>query len=183
MRRRLLPSRCLILVMGVAGSGKTTLAREIVRHIGAVYLDNNHIVDAFSPHARNGLAYQKLRPRFYAALYTIVEENLKLGNSVLLDVPHIKEVQDARWRRFIRSLAARTKAKLVVIRCFCSEKTLQARLRSRSEKRDRWKLAHWKEFVTEQPIQVSLLFPHLDVDTQKNSAANVRAATRYILKS
>ncbi len=68
--------------MGVAGSGKTTLAREILRRLWAVYLDNNHIVDAFFPHTRNGRAYQKLRPHFYQALYTIVEENLKRGNSV-----------------------------------------------------------------------------------------------------
>src|SRR5215813_4682614 len=55
---------CLILVMGVAGSGKTTLARRILRHISAVYLDNNHIADAFSPDRRNGSAYDRLRPGF-----------------------------------------------------------------------------------------------------------------------
>jgi len=169
--------------MGVAGSGKTTLARKILRHIAAVYLDNNHIADAFSPDTRNGSAYNRLRPGFYQALYSIAEENLKLGNSVLLDVPHIKEMQEAQWRRFIRSLAARTKAELVVIRCFCSEKTLQARLRSRGEKRDRWKLAHWKEFLAQQPIQLSLPFPHLDINTEKNLATNVSAAIRYILSS
>lgn len=182
MSKQHLPRMCLILVMGVAGSGKSTLARKILRRIRAVYLDNNHIVDAFFPHSRNGPAYEKLRPRLYAALYTVAEENLRAGNSVLLDVPHVKESQDPRWRHFITNLAARTKSELVVIRCFCSEKTLHARLRSRGENRDRWKLNHWKEFLAQQPIRASLPFPHLEVDTQKNLAANLRAATRYILQ-
>src|SRR3990172_13211345 len=123
--------------MGVPGSGKTTLSREILRHIWAVYLDNNHIADAFFPDTRSGVRYEKLRSRFYKALYTITEENLKLGNSVLLDVPHIKEVQAARWRAFIRRLAGKANAEMLVIRCLCSEQTLCRRIRSRGKRRDR----------------------------------------------
>jgi predicted kinase len=182
VRKQLQPGPSLILIMGVAGSGKTTLAKEILRRLWAVYLDNNHLADGFFPETRSGKAYEQFRPHVYRALYAIAEANLKVGNTVLLDVPHVKEMQDARWRRFISSLAARAKAKLIVIRCFCSEKTLQARLRSRGEKRDRWKLAHWKEFLAQQPIQLSLPLPHLDIDTEKNSAANLRAVTRYILE-
>jgi predicted kinase len=169
--------------MGVAGSGKTTLSREILRQICAVYLDNNHIADAFFPSARIGRNYDKLRPGFYTALYTIVEENLKLGNSVLLDVPHVKEMQNPEWLQFIRIVAARTKAKIIVIRCFCSERVLRARLQSRGEKRDRWKLTHWREFLSQQPIQLSLPLHHLDINTEKNPEANVKAAVRYIMSS
>ena len=106
--------------MGVAGSGKSTLAQNLLRRLCAVYLDNNQIVDAFFPDRRNGRSYNKLRPRFYQALYTIVAENLKLGNSILLDVPHVKEMQDPQWRRFIKSLTAAANAKIIVIRCLCS---------------------------------------------------------------
>jgi predicted kinase len=167
--------------MGVAGTGKTTLAREILRRLWAVYLDNNHIVDAFFLHTRNGRAYEKLRPCFYQALYTIVEENLKTGNSVLLDVPHVKEMQIPRWRRFIKSLTARTKSKLIVIRCRCSENVLRARLQARGEKRDRWKLKRWKQFLKQQPIDIPVPFPHFDVNTENASSKNVTAAIRYIM--
>lgn len=169
--------------MGVAGSGKTTLSKEILRHVSAVYLDNNHIVDAFFPDTRNGKAYMKLRPRFYQALYTIAEENLKVENNVLLDVPHVKEMQDRKWRAFIKRLVARTGAQLVVIRCLCSDSVLYARLRSRAEARDRWKLRHWKVFLRQQPIKARLTFPHLDIDTDKRSSRNVAVAVRYILRS
>jgi predicted kinase len=168
--------------MGVAGSGKTALATEILHRLWAVYLDNNHIVDPFFPDVRNGRNYERLRPRFYQILYTVAEANLRLGNSILLDVPHIKEVQIPKWRRFIRRIAARTNSKIVVIRCFCSEGVLHERLHSRGEERDKWKLIHWKEFLTEQPIKTAVPFPHLDVNTEKNLAANARTAVRYILE-
>jgi hypothetical protein len=42
-------------------------------------------------------------------------------------------------------------------------------------------LAHWKEFLTEQPIKAAVPFSHLDIDTEKNLASNTRAAVRYIL--
>jgi predicted kinase len=181
-RKRLVPRPCLVLMMGVAGSGKTTLAKEILRRLWAVYLDNNHVVDAFFPDTRSGRRYEKLRPHFYQVLYTIAEANLRLGNSILLDVPHIKEVQIPKWRRFINRLSARTKSKIVVIRCFCSERVLYSRIRSRGENRDRWKLAHWKDFLTEQPIKLPPPFPHLDIDTEKHLAVNTRAAVRYIVE-
>lgn len=168
--------------MGVAGSGKTTLAHQILRRLWAVYLDNNHIVDAFFPDTRNGKNYERLRPCFYQVLYTIAEANLKVGNSILLDVPHIKEVQAPRWRRFIKGIAARTNSKIVVLRCFCSDHVLFERLHSRGEKRDQWKLIHWNEFLIEQPIKTAVPFPHLDLDTEKNLAANSRTAIRYIRK-
>ena len=180
MRRRSLQKPCLILIMGVAGSGKSTLSREILRRVPAVYLDNNHIADAFFPHRRNGRVYEKMRPRFYQALYRITEENLKLGNSVLLDVPHVKDVQTTTWQVLITKLVKRTKAEMVVIRCHCSEKALHARLRSRGEARDRWKLKNWKPFLKREPIEVAVPFPHFDVDTEKNLAKNADAAVRYI---
>jgi predicted kinase len=168
--------------MGVAGSGKTTLAHEILRRLWAVYLDNNHIVDAFFPGTRKGKEYERFRPCFYQVLYTIAEANLRAGNSILLDVPHIKEAQMPQWRHFIKRVAARTNSKLIVIRCFCSDHVLFQRLRSRGEKRDQWKLIHWNKFLLEQPIKAAVPFLHLDIDTEKNLAANTGAAVRYILE-
>jgi predicted kinase len=174
-----LQQHCLILVMGVAGSGKTTLARQILRRISAVYLDNNHIADAFFPRTRQGARYEKLRPYFYRVLYKIAEENLKLGESVLLDVPHIKEVQTRDWRDLIEALARRTRSRLVAIRCFCSEKTLRTRLRSRGEGRDRGKLRSWAVFLKEQPIEVAIPFPHLEINSETHLERNSDTAVRY----
>ncbi|MCZ6718570.1 MAG: ATP-binding protein [Gammaproteobacteria bacterium] len=180
MRKRSFQKPRLILIMGVAGSGKTTLSREILRRVPAVYLDNNHIADAFFPHTRNGRSYEKIRPRFYQALYRITEANLKLGNSVLLDVPHTKDVQTRSWQVSISQLAIRSKAEMVVIWCHCSEKVLRTRIRSRGEARDSWKLKNWKRFLKREPIEVDIPFPHFDLNTEKNVSSNVNAAVSYI---
>jgi predicted kinase len=173
----------LILVMGVAGSGKTTLAAEILQRVCAVYLDNNHVADAFSPQTRRGPRYNRLRPGFYRALYTIAAENLRFGSSVLLDVPHVKEVQLDKWRRFITRFAGDRAARLVVLRCVCSEQTLRSRLVQRKEARDKWKLSHWRKFLAEQPIEVAVPFTHLSIDTEENLSVNTTHAVRYIKKN
>jgi predicted kinase len=180
VRKKHLSQPCLILIMGVAGSGKTTLAKELLQRLVLVYLDNNHIVDAFFPNVRSGSEYEKLRPCFYRALYTIVEENLKAGNSVLLDVPHVKEIQKSGWRAGIENMAARTESKLIIIRCLCSERVLEARIRARGEKRDLEKLSHWSEFLAQQPPDVAIPLPHLDIDMEEELSANVPRAIRYI---
>jgi len=172
----------LILVMGVAASGKTTLSKMILKDYRAVYLDNNFIVDAFYPHTRMGAEYFKLRPNFYAALYRIAEENLLLGNSVLLDVPHVKEAQNAEWRERISKLAVTTHAKLVVLRCLCSEQTLKQRIITRGETRDAWKLDNWDDFLKEQPIAAPVPFDHLDINTEVDILANAELAVQYILR-
>ena len=172
----------LVLVMGVAASGKTTLSKHILKDFRATYLDNNFVVDAFYPDTRMGTEYFKFRPNFYAVLYRITEENLVLGNSVLLDVPHIKEVQQSEWRTRIIKLTAETHAKLVVLRCICSEQTLKQRIIARGESRDAWKLDNWDDFLKEQPIAVPVPFDHFDINTESDVSANAELAIQYILR-
>ncbi|MCB0293292.1 MAG: hypothetical protein KDH97_23760, partial [Calditrichaeota bacterium] len=64
-QKQLLSRPTLILVMGVAGSGKTNVARSILERVNAVYLDNNFIADAFFPHTRSDAEYLKIRRNLY----------------------------------------------------------------------------------------------------------------------
>lgn len=172
----------LILVMGVAGSGKSELARGILAHIRAVYLDNNFLADAFSPASRNDEQYLALRENLYSALYRIMWENLRVDNSVLVDAPHIRQVQDPDWCRWIQCLAEEAGAALRAIRCSCREDLMRERLEARGEQRDRWKLQHWEVFLKEQPPRAPIPFPHLELDTEQPLAANVARAVAYVLQ-
>jgi predicted kinase len=172
----------LILVMGIAGSGKSELARAILRQVWAVYLDNNFLADAFLPESRTDERYLAVRENLYAALYRITEENLRIGNSVLLDAPHIRQVQDPEWRRQIDGLAKAAGARMRVIRCYCSERCLRQRLEARGEKRDQWKLENWQTFLEQEPSRDPIPFPHLELDTEQPVVANVARAVSYILK-
>jgi predicted kinase len=171
----------LILVMGVAGSGKSALAKGILTQVAALYLDNNFLADAFSPVSRSDESYLAIRDNLYAALYRITGENLRIGNSVLLDAPHIRQVQDPEWCRWIQGLAADAGALLRAIRCYCREELLRQRLEARGEERDRWKLENWDAVLAEQPPRVPIPFPHLDLDTEQPLKQNVDRAVSYIL--
>lgn len=171
----------LILIMGIAGSGKSELARGILEQLWAVYLDNNFLADAFSPESRTDEQYLAIRENLYAALYRIMWENLRAGNSVLVDAPHIRQVQDSDWCRWIQCLAEEAGATLRAIRCSCREELLKERLETRDEPRDRWKLGHWELFLKEQPPLTPIPFPHLELDTEQPLKASVTLAVSYIL--
>ena len=184
MQRReatLLSPPRLILVMGVAGSGKSALAGAILERVSAVYLDNNFLADAFSPKSRSDEAYLAVREKLYAALYRIMWENLRVGNAVLVDAPHIRQVQDPDWCRWIQCLADEAGTPLRAIRCFCREELLRQRLAARGEPRDRWTLDHWEIFLKEQPPRAPIPFPHLDLDTEQPLMENVARAVSYIV--
>lgn len=172
----------LILVMGVAGSGKSDLAKAVLAQVWAVYLDNNFLADAFSPDSRTDERYLTVREKLYAALYRITRENLQIGNSVLIDAPHIRQVQEPEWCLWIQGFAKDAGAWMRAIRCYCREELLYRRLETRSEPRDRWKLDNWQTFLEEQSPRAPIPFPHLELDTEQSMETNVARAVSYILK-
>jgi predicted kinase len=176
------PSRAtLLLLTGVAGSGKSTVARGLLEYVNAVYLDNNFIADAFFPDTRRGLEYRKLRPRLYRALYRIAAENLRVGNSVLLDAPHVRQSRSSHWYHLMRSLTIDASSELVMIRCVASEREIRRRLEARGEPRDWWKLKNWETHVRSQPVSGMLPYPHLDLATERSIEDTVQEALHYIL--
>lgn len=171
----------LIIITGTPGTGKTTLASLILKRTNAAYLDNNFIPDAFFPNTRRGPEYEEHRPRFYRALWRIVEENLLVGQSVLLVAPFVNEMQTDQWREHIIAILERANARVKIIHLTCSEKALRSRLEERGEARDQWKLDNWETFLEEQPINVQVPFQHLILDTESDPSDNCESAVRYIL--
>lgn len=159
----------LVLLMGAAGTGKTTLAGLLIGRLQLVYLDNNFLADAFHPRTRRGSAYLRVRPRLYAALYRVAEENLAAGNSVLLAAPHVRQSSDPTWRADLADLLGRTLARLSVLCCRCPESVQRARLTERNEPRDHWKLANWAEYAAAEPVDFEVPYVHLSVLTAHSS--------------
>ena len=148
----------LHLVIGTAGSGKSTIAQRLARQRDAAYLDKDamsaRFVEAalvaagYDPGDREGNAYYRERvlPLEYDSLLDVAGANLRLGRPVVVDAPFSPYLSDPT---FVTAAAERfgwPPVDVEVVRVRVSPTTLQERLRRRGLERDRVKLAHWDEY-------------------------------------
>jgi predicted kinase len=173
----------LILVLGAAGSGKTTFAQHLVPKLGCVYLNADAIADIFFPGDRDSPAYRAANPGIYRALYDIAFANLRVGNSVLIDAPHMLQIRDPAWPAWISKETDRFAARLRVIRCFADEGTTKARLQARGNARDADKLANWPGFMRDEPLRNPIPLPHIEIDTREDINQTLAVAMEYLSAS
>jgi predicted kinase len=131
----------LIIFSGLPGVGKTAIARELARRIGAVYLR----IDAMEQAMRaSGVVSGPLNDAGYRVAYAIAEDNLRLGRTVIADsVNPLKLTPDA-WR----DVARRAQVRAIEIEVICSDTDQhRRRVESRVTDIDGLKLPRWNEVV------------------------------------
>jgi predicted kinase len=148
----------LYVVIGTAGSGKSTIAQRLARRYGAAYLDKDamsaRFVEAalvsagYDPGDREANAYYRdsILPLEYDSLLDVAGTNLRLGRAVVVDAPFSPYLSDPA---FITAAAERfdwPPVEVEVVRVRVSPTTLRDRLRKRGLERDRVKLARWDEY-------------------------------------
>ncbi len=148
----------LVFVVGVAGAGKSTVGKKIAEQLRYVYLDKDTIaqpfVEALNPikNDRESTLYlNTIRPLEYQVLLDVAEENLRLGQSVVLSAPFGQEVLDPAWidREIFHQRQIQAQIKIVSIKVDPS--TEWKRLSMRKEARDQWKLEHWAQYQQQRP--------------------------------
>ena len=72
----------LIILGGLPGSGKTTIARELARQIGAVHVRIDSIEQAIRD---SGALNQAVNDAGYRVGYAVAEDNLGIGRTVIAD--------------------------------------------------------------------------------------------------
>ncbi|RSM74687.1 ATP-binding protein [Actinoplanes sp. ATCC 53533] len=148
----------LRIVIGTAGSGKSTIAQRLARQHGAAYLDKDamsaRFVEAalvsagYDPDDREANPFYRdsILPLEYDSLLDVAGTNLRLGCPVVVDAPFSPYLSDPT---FITAAAKRfdwPPTEVEVIQVRVSPKTLKDRLSKRGLKRDQVKLAHWDEY-------------------------------------
>ncbi len=103
----------LLILGGLPGVGKTTVATGLAREIGAVHLR----IDSIEQALRNS-GVDVSGPEGYAVAYAIAEDNLRLGRTVIADSVNPVEVTRSAWR----SVARRTGRRYVEIEVVCSDR-------------------------------------------------------------
>ena len=101
----------LISFGGRSGTGKTTIAREVARELGAVYLRIDSI-----EHAMREAGWQ-VESEGYRVAYAVAEDNLRLGRIVLADCVNPWPLTRTEWR----AVAERAGVATLEVEIICSD--------------------------------------------------------------
>jgi predicted kinase len=102
----------LVVMSGLAGVGKTTIARALARATGAVHLR----IDSIEQVLRN--AGWHVEGEGYRVAYAVAEENLRLGRIVIADCVNPWPLTRGEWR----SVAERAGVSAFDVEVVCSDR-------------------------------------------------------------
>ena len=101
----------LVVVSGLPGVGKTTVARALARATGAVHLR----IDSIEQELRN--AGHRVEAEGYAVAHAVAEDNLRLGRMVVADCVNPWPLTRLEWQ----SVADRAGVVMVDVEIICSD--------------------------------------------------------------
>src|SRR4051812_17310242 len=104
----------LIVLGGLPGAGKTTIARRVAAFSGAAYLR----IDAIEQALRDsGMLAGDVGPAGYVVAYALAASNLALGRPVVADCVNPLAITRRAWR----DVAARAAAPILEVEVLCSD--------------------------------------------------------------
>jgi len=116
----------LILVCGLPGTGKTTVAEAIAKKAGARILSTDILRKEITGRPSYSEAEKGM---VYGMLFSMAEMMLRGGSSVLLDGTFYKR----DLRKTAEKIASATKSGFRLVEVVCDEKTIRKRLKERSK--------------------------------------------------
>jgi predicted kinase len=150
----------LIVLSGLPGTGKTTIAKALITRLAATYVRVDEIEHAIARHAGSG---NNIGPMGYYIGYAVAASNLKLGNAVVAD--SVNPVPESRqgWRRVAQAIE---NMPLLEIEVICSDQVEhRRRVEAREADIDGFVLPTWSWVMTLN--YVPWTEPRLTLDTAR----------------
>ncbi|QGH36378.1 AAA family ATPase [Gracilibacillus salitolerans] len=152
----------LVFFVGVAGTGKTTVAEKISEHIPCAFLDRDTVGGRFverflemndlDPNDRDSKFYKEnLRDLEYDSTKDICIENLRVGQNVFMISPFTAELKNKEWIEEVIADSGKSKAEVdvkVVVVTLQDIEQQRKRIEERGTERDSWKLDNWESYET-----------------------------------
>ena len=174
----------LVLVGGLAGSGKTYIGKEISKKVG-IFIDKDTVSRFFAESLLEKLGSHKndresevylkhVRDLEYETMMKHAFENLELGHNVICSAPFIKEFKSNNdWLDNQELEAEIFDAELITIWIHADELTTRDRLVARAADRDNHKLANWDEYTSQvkhqPPEEIENIFVIDNTSQQKET--------------
>jgi predicted kinase len=132
----------LIILGGLPGSGKTTIARELARQIGAMHVRIDSIEQAIRD---SGALSQTVNDAGYRVGYAVAEDNLRVGRTVIADSVNPLALTRDAWV----AVAIRAHVREIEIEVTCSDaKEHRERVETRTIDLSGLRPPTWQEVVT-----------------------------------
>ncbi len=105
----------LVVLSGLPGTGKTTIAQMLADRLSAVYLRIGTIEQAIRD---AGVLTEDVGPAGYMVAYALAEANLKLGHMVIADSVNPLAITRSSWR----AVAERAGKRVIEAELICSDR-------------------------------------------------------------
>ena len=154
-----------IILGGLPGVGKTTLAKKLAMHFGATFIRIDSIEQSI---LNSSLDIEDIAEAGYLAGFLIAKDNIKLGNSVVADSVNPISISREAWR----CCAQGSDCHLIEIELICSD---EAEHRNRIENREADISAHqlpgWQDVLDREYEEWR--FPQFILDTAAKTPQEV----------
>ncbi len=133
----------LIVLAGLPATGKTSIARELARRLGAVYLR----IDSIEQALRDAALTAPLDDAGYRIAYAVAADNLRDGRTVVADSVNPVALTREAWL----DVARRSRVPAVEVEIICSDPAEhRRRVESRASDIPGLVLPSWKDVATRE---------------------------------